>query len=131
MQVEQSIQDKDGVAIVTTRMQRYRQETQAQAMDTVTVPAQAVTAGTSGNIQAGDMTITINNGLLVRNNPFSGGQDERTYTTVTQKDIHSISTVLKTTLAQSITGALQGQLKPQEAITTTSLYVQLLPAITS
>ena len=53
---------------------------------------------------------------------FHNGQDERTYTTVTQKDIHSISTVLKTTLAHSITGALQGQLTPQEQLQLIALY---------
>jgi Baseplate J-like protein len=111
---------QDGVAIVTTEDAAIPAGSPSSGYGTATVTAQAVTAGTSGNIPGGDITITINNGLLVRNNQFSNGQDARTYTTVAQHDIHSISTVLKTTLANSITGALEGQRKPQEQI-------QLLP----
>jgi Baseplate J-like protein len=111
---------QDGVAIVTTQDATIPKGDPGSGYGTLTVPAQAATAGTSGNIPAGDVTITINNGLLVRNNPFSGGQNARTYTTVTQQDINKISTPLKTTLAKSIQGALQGQLRPQEQL-------QLLP----
>ena len=118
---------QDGVAIVTTQDATIPPGNPGSGYGTVTVPAQAVTAGTSGNIQAGDITITINNGLLVRNNPFSGGQNERTYTTVTQHDIHSISTVLKTTIAHSITGALQGQLQQGEALQ----LIPCTPTVTS
>ena len=88
----------------------------------VSVPAHALHAGSSGNIPADDINqACCAASVLVKNTTvFSGGQDERTYTIVTHKDIHSLSTVLKTTLAQSITGALQGQLKPEEQL-------QLLP----
>ena len=106
----------DGVEIVTTQDATIPEGSPSTGYGTTTVTAQAVAAGTSGNIQAGDIYITINNGLLVRNTQFSGGQDERTYTTVTQHDIHSISTMLKTTIAQSITGALEGQLRPDEQL---------------
>ena len=107
---------QDGVAIVTTQDATIPEGSPSTGYGTVTIAAQAVTAGTSGNIQAGNISITINNGLLVRNNQFSGGQDERTYTTVTQHDIHSISTMLTTTLEKSIHGALQGQLTPNEQL---------------
>jgi hypothetical protein len=111
---------QDGVAIVTTQDATIPPGSPGTGYGTATIAAQAVTPGTSGNIQAGDITITISNGLLVRNTQFHNGQDERTYPTVTQKDIHSISTVLKTTLANSITGALQAQLTSNEQL-------QLLP----
>jgi len=88
----------------------------------ITVSAHAVNAGEGGNIPAYDINqACCATSVLAKNiNSFYGGQDERTYNTVTYKDIHSLSTVLKTTLAHSITGALQGQLRPQEQL-------QLLP----
>jgi hypothetical protein len=88
----------------------------------VTMAAHAINAGVQGNIPAYDINqACCATSVLVKNaNVFSGGQNERTYTTVTQHDIHSISTVLTTTLAQSITGALEGQLRPDEQL-------QLLP----
>lgn len=55
--------------------------------------------------------------VLAKNiSAFTGGQDARTYTTVTHNDIHNISTVLKTTLAASMQGALQGELSPKEQL---------------
>jgi hypothetical protein len=84
----------------------------------VTVSAHAINSGEKGNIPAYDINqACCAASVLVKNTgAFSGGQDERSYTTVTQKDIHSVSTVLTTTLAHSITGALQGQLRPQEQL---------------
>jgi hypothetical protein len=59
--------------------------------------------------------------VLAKNtHAFYGGQNERSYATVSYHDIHSLSTMLKTTLSASITGALQGQLQPGEQL-------QLLP----
>jgi hypothetical protein len=88
----------------------------------ISVSAHAINSGVRGNIPSYDINqACCATSVLAKNTqPFSGGQDERTYTTVTQKDINSISTVLKTTLAQSITGALQGQLHQGEVL-------QLLP----
>ena len=84
----------------------------------VTVSAHAINSGVSGNIPSYDINqACCATSVLVKNtNSFTGGQNERTYTTVTQKDIHSVSTMLKTTLAHSITGALQGQLQQGEAL---------------
>jgi Baseplate J-like protein len=92
------------------------------AFGQVTVSAHAMKAGIRGNIPASDINqACCATSVLVKNTqPFYGGQDERTYTTVTHNDIHSVSTVLKTTIAQSITGALQGQHRSQEQL-------QLLP----
>ena len=107
---------QDGVAVITTQYAIIPPGDPSTGYGTATVTAQSLQAGSSGNIQAGDISITINNGLLVRNNQFYNGQDARTYTTVTQHDIYTLSTVLKTTLAQSITGALHGQLKSNEQL---------------
>jgi VCBS repeat-containing protein len=82
-----------------------------------TIAAYAINAGSTGNIPAYDIAQALSPDLTVKNlSSFRGGQDERTYTTVTQKDIHSVSTMLKTSLVQSIHGALQGQAKPTEQL---------------
>ncbi len=88
----------------------------------VTISAHAINAGRTGNIAAYDINqACCATSVLAKNTqPFYGGQDERTYTTVTQKDIQSVSTVLTTSLTQSMQGALQGQLHQGEA-------VQLIP----
>jgi hypothetical protein len=107
----------DGEQIVTDQDANIPASNLPQVGQT-TVSAHVVNAGSKGNIQAYD----INQGCCataikaVNTSAFYGGQDERSYTSVTQHDIHSISTVLKTTLASSITGALQGQLRPQEQL---------------
>jgi hypothetical protein len=78
----------------------------------ITIAAHAMKAGAGGNIPSFDINqACCAASVLAKNrNPFTGGQDERSYATVTQHDIHQLSTVLKTTIARSITGALQGRL---------------------
>jgi VCBS repeat-containing protein len=95
----------------------------------VNISAHAINQGTRGNIPSYDINqACCATSVLAKNTqPFYGGQDERTYTAVTQKDIHSVSTVLKTTLVQSITGALQGQLKSPEQL----FILPCTPSITS
>ena len=107
----------DGVQIVTTQDATIPPGNPTTGYGTATVPAQAEQSGTSGNITAGDINITINNGLLVRNNQFSGGQDERDFRTVTKNDITSAAAPLKATLDQSMQDTLTGQLKSGEALT--------------
>jgi Baseplate J-like protein len=77
------------------------------------VQAHAVNPGSQGNIPAYDINqVCCAASVFAKNTEvFTGGQDARTYTTVTQDDIHNLSTVLKTTVAHSINGALQGQLR--------------------
>ncbi len=104
--------ERAGVSIETTQQATIPPGNPGTGYGTVTVTARALQAGSRGNIQAGDVNTPIALAVFVRNNRFSGGQDERTYATVTQKDIHSISTMLKTTLAKGITGALQDQVQP-------------------
>jgi VCBS repeat-containing protein len=87
-----------------------------------TIAAHAINAGSKGNIPAYDINQACCAASVLAKNiyPFTGGQDARTYAIVTHNDIHSISTVLKTSLAASMQGALRGQLSPQEQL-------QLLP----
>ena len=107
----------DGVQIVTTQDATIPPGNPTTGYGTATVPAQAEQSGTSGNITAGDINITINNGLLVRNNQFRGGQNERDFRTVTKNDITNAAAPLKATLDQSMQDTLTGQLKSGEALT--------------
>ncbi len=94
-----------------------------------TVAAHSIQSGSSGNIAAFDINEPCCFASVLAKNtyPFTGGQDERTYPTVTQNDIHSISTVLKTALSQSVTGALQGQVNPPEQL----FILPCTPTVTS
>jgi Baseplate J-like protein len=118
---------QSGVSIETTQQATIPPGNPNTGYGTTTVTAQALQAGSSGNIPAGDVNTPIALAVFVRNNQFSGGQDARTYTTVTQEDIHSISTVLKTTLARSITGALENQVQPPEQL----VILPCTPTVTS
>ncbi len=106
----------DGVEIITTQDATIPQGSPNLGYGTLSVTAQALKAGSQGNIRSGDIDIVINNGLLVRNNEFYNGQDERNFQTVAKKDIENVAGTLKTTLAQSVRGALQGQGKPTEQL---------------
>jgi len=81
------------------------------------VTAHAVSAGSSGNIQTGDINTTLATGLFAKNTaPFSGGQDKRDFQFVTKTDVESAATPLKAALIQSVTAALQTQLKQSEQL---------------
>jgi hypothetical protein len=83
-----------------------------------TVSAHAVNAGSSGNIAAYDINQGCCATAIKAVNPtsFSGGQDERDFQTVAKNDIDNTATPLKATLAQSLQGALTGQLKNGETL---------------
>jgi hypothetical protein len=106
----------DGVTIETTQRATIPPGNPSIGYATVTITAQAVQAGSTGNIQAGDVNTPIATAVFVKNTHFTGGQDERDFSTVSTQDIHKISTPLKTSLTQSMQGALQGQLKPDEQL---------------
>jgi hypothetical protein len=82
------------------------------------VSAHALYPGSSGNIPA----YTINEACCatamkaVNTTSFTGGQDERNFQTVAKADIASVTTPLKTTVMQSMHGALQGQVQPPEQL---------------
>lgn len=93
-----------------------------------TVSAHAVNAGSAGNIPAYDITIALSNDLTVKNlTSFMGGQDERNFQTVAKTDITNATIPLNVTLAQSIQGALQGQLKTNETVVTPSCATTTTP----
>ncbi len=106
----------DGIELVTTEDATIPPGNPGSGYGTLTVPAQAIEAGSKGNIQAGDIDIAINNGLLVKNNQFQGGRDERNFQTVSKNDIDSVATPMKSAVLQSLSGAFQGQLQINEQL---------------
>ena len=75
----------DGVTIATTQPASIPPGNPNTGYGTATVTAQVLQKGAAGNIAAGDITITIKNGLQVKNSQFTGGQDERDYMTVSPR----------------------------------------------
>jgi len=84
------------------------------------VPAHAINPGARGNIPAYDISqACCASAVLVKNTtPFYNGQDKRDYKSVAGRDIDILSASLKTSLAQSMQGALQGLVKPNEGLQT-------------
>jgi hypothetical protein len=84
----------------------------------VTVSAHATIPGVRENIPGYDINVVCcATSVLAKNtNPFTGGQDERNYQTVEIADIAMVATPLKTAVARSMQGAMQGQLTPQEQL---------------
>ncbi len=85
-----------------------------------TVSAHAVQTGSSGNIAAYDVNQQCCATAIKAVNTafFSGGQDERNFSFVTKTDIENAAIPLKATLIQSVTAALQTQLKENEQLQT-------------
>lgn len=106
----------EGVQIATTQPATIPPGNPTSGYGTVTVSAQAVQTGATGNIAAGDITITINNGLLVKNNQFSNGQDARAFSVVMKEDIARVVTQLTPQLLHSEQAALTSQLQANEAL---------------
>jgi len=68
-----------------------------------TVPANAVVAGSSGNIAAYDINATVVNGVSVKNtSPFAHGQDARDFQAVVQRDLDSLTAQVQQQLTQAI-----------------------------
>ncbi len=106
----------DGVSIVTTQPAYIPAGNPTTGYGEVTVTAQAVQQGKAGNIAAGAIDTTINNGLLVKNSQFSGGQDERNFQVVTQTDRDTAAAALQAKVSASMTVALQQQLTAAEQV---------------
>jgi hypothetical protein len=111
----------DGVQIVTD------QDATIPALDTTANPptvgqravsARAINPGARGNIPAFDISQPCCSASIIAKNVtlFTGGQDKRNFQTVSEADIDTEATTLKTTLAASMHGALQGQLRQGEAM---------------
>jgi len=108
----------DGVNVATTQPATIPPGNPTAGYGTATVTAQAVQKGSAGNIAAGDINITIKNGLLVKNSQFSRGQDARTFSIVTQADIQQVVAQLTSRLLQSEQAALSAQIQTGEQLFT-------------
>jgi hypothetical protein len=106
----------DGVNIATTEPATIPAGNPTAGYGTVTVPAQALQAGSIGNIAGGDVNTTLALAVFVKNNPFRGGQDERTFAVVTKEDIQQVVTRLTPRLFQSEQAALTAQLQAGEQL---------------
>jgi hypothetical protein len=85
----------------------------------VTVAAHATMTGPGGNMAAGDIygpCCRVN--VSAVNSAFVGGQNARTYQTVTQQDINTVASHLKASLDQSVQAALQTQVHDGETLVT-------------
>jgi VCBS repeat-containing protein len=84
----------------------------------VSVAAHAINAGMEGNISAYDINqVCCATSVLAKNiNAFYGGQDERNFPTVLKADISSVAIPLITEVTRSMSGAVQGQLHPNEQL---------------
>ncbi len=79
----------------------------------------AAITGPQGNIRRGDLygaCCRLN--VFVTNGAFHGGQNARTYQSVTQQDIKSVVSNMKTSLEQSVQAALQTQIQATETLLT-------------
>jgi hypothetical protein len=85
----------------------------------VTVTGHTAVTGTQGNIRAGDLygsCCRLN--VFVTNSVFHGGQNARTYQTVTAQDIAGVVRTLKTSVEQSVQAAFQTQVHATETLVT-------------
>ncbi len=65
--------------------------------------------------------------MFAYNSAFSGGQDARDYTIVTQSDIHSVVSSVLPSLTQRIQTSFQEQIRPGELLTPTQCSQQVSP----
>ncbi|MGH2495090.1 MAG: baseplate J/gp47 family protein [Ktedonobacteraceae bacterium] len=89
------------------------------------VDAQALQAGSTGNIAAGDISTTVSSGVLVKNGPFSGGRDARSFQAVAQADLDHVTSTLQNTLSQQFPPAFA--LRPGEAVQPTNCTFNATP----
>ena len=85
-----------------------------------TVSAHAVNTGSGGNINAGDISGTCcREYILVKNNqPFSGGQNERDYQSVTKADIQHVVNTLSQQFQQTLQGKTTSLVPSSETLLT-------------
>ncbi len=107
----------DGVQIITDQYATIPEASPPNLGYTL-VSAHALYPGSSGNISAYDINQACCATAIkaVNTTSFTGGQDERNFQTVAKADIASVATPLKTTVMQSMQGALQGQVQPPEQL---------------
>ncbi len=108
----------DGIQVLTdqdARIPAAIMPTEGQG----SVSAHTIITGLQGNIKAGDIygaCCRLN--VFVTSGAFHGGQDARTYQTVTQQDITGVVTTVKTSLQQSVQAAFQTQVHAAETLLT-------------
>ena len=107
----------DGVQVVTDQ-DAVISAANPPSLGMATVSAHAVSAGSSGNIAAYDVNQQCCATAIKAVNTafFSGGQDERNFQFVTKSDIENAAIPLKAAVSQSVTAALQTQLKDNEQL---------------
>jgi len=107
----------DGAHIVTDQI-AYIPGATPPIEGQITVSAHTVNKGAAGNINAGDISgACCRENIFAYNSAFSGGQDERNYTMVTQHDITSVVSSVAPTLTQRIQTSFQQQIRPGETLT--------------
>jgi hypothetical protein len=107
----------DGVHIITDQ-EAGIPAANPPSLGYATVSAHAITQGTAGNIPSYDINEACCSTAIkaVNTTPFHGGQNERTFQTVAKADIASIAIPLKTTVAQSMQGAVTAQVNQHETL---------------
>jgi hypothetical protein len=107
----------DGVQVVTERAALIPAGN-PPVYGEVTVPAHALLPGPQGNLRAGDIHQACCAPSVVAENlnAFTGGQDARDDTVVTQADLDKAATTLKTSLDKDERAALQSQVNGEEAL---------------
>ncbi len=91
----------------------------------VTVLSHAALVGSAGNIRADDVygqCCRLN--VFVANGHFYGGQDAKTYRTVTRQDMNNGEVSLKTSLDRNVKTTLQTQVRKTETLITPLLCTQ-------
>ena len=106
----------DGVKVVTNAPVTIPAANPPQFAE-ATVSAQAVNAGQTGNIPAGDVHTTVANGVLVNNSAFRGGRDARDFQAVAQRDLDSVTAQVQQQLTQAMPQAFSR--RPGEQVTPT------------
>ncbi len=107
----------DGVQIVTDQ-EAHIPAANPPSFGYTTVSAHALYSGSKGNIGAYDISYACCSTAIkaVNTTSFYGGADERDFQTVSQADIHTTATLLKTHLTEELTTALQKQMKNGEVM---------------
>jgi hypothetical protein len=110
---------RDGVQVVTNETVTIPAATPGNPpqFGQATVAAHAKNVGASGNIPAGDISITGST-LQVSNSQFHNGQDARDFSFVTKEDIQQAMSALTPNMLQSEQAALHAQVTPQEQLVT-------------
>ena len=108
---------QDGIKVATTQPVTIPAANPPQEGE-ATVTTSALTAGSQGNIAAGDIRVALSSDLLVKNlAAFTGGRDARDYQAVAQRDLDTLTTQVQQQLTQAMPQAFR--IRPGEQVTPT------------